>query len=605
MRLSSAHQPSPEPAEFDEFYLAVRRRLLLQCLALTGDLIASRSAVRDAFVAARHHWRKVSRLEDPEEWVRPRAWSVAQRRSAARIRHRERGLTDQQAAVLDALAKLPDPQRKTILLVHLAALSLSGIGRELGQTQVTVEGHIQQATTALALALDCDSALIRGQLESLAPLVTSPGLPRVTAIRRSGARRQRWHMVGGSVLAVALATGAGWFVTSTSANDPAPRALTHPVTRAMLLDSAQLAPIAPRRTWTVTETGDNTTGTGINTICQRSRFADDRGLGTWVRKLQASGKPQRQLVQTVEISTSPGAARTAYQTTLGWYAGCSQARVQLVRAYTVGNLGDQAQALRLNLPGKQRRSYVVAIARSGSLTTSTVLRTNGARADDVAPVLAAASTGMRNLCRSSAITTCRAGVAVATPVLPPPSGEVKGMLATADLPPVSTIDKPWIGTDPVPGGTNLAATTCDAADFLRGGATAATSRTFLIPQAKLPERFGLTETYGQFQGRAPAKAFIRTIRHRMSTCEKRQLGSHLSHHVDQLRGLHGSTYSMWRLTTEINAKKAVVSYWMGVARVGHFVAQVNFAPSGADDIDARSFRDLIARARDRLLELRS
>ena len=52
--------------------------LLVQTYALTGDLPASRSAVRDAFVAAWHHWRKVSRLEDPESWVRPHAWQHAQ-----------------------------------------------------------------------------------------------------------------------------------------------------------------------------------------------------------------------------------------------------------------------------------------------------------------------------------------------------------------------------------------------------------------------------------------------------------------------------------------------------------------------------------------------
>ena len=54
--------------EFDEFYKSIRSSLLQQTFALTGDLSASRSAVRDAYVAAWHHWRKVSRLEDREAW---------------------------------------------------------------------------------------------------------------------------------------------------------------------------------------------------------------------------------------------------------------------------------------------------------------------------------------------------------------------------------------------------------------------------------------------------------------------------------------------------------------------------------------------------------
>src|SRR6188472_1539273 len=89
--------------DFDEFYLASRRRLVLETYALTGDLRAARSAVRDAFEAAAHHWRKVSRFSDPEEWVRPRAWSMAQRRHVARLWHREKGLSAEQKGVLDAL----------------------------------------------------------------------------------------------------------------------------------------------------------------------------------------------------------------------------------------------------------------------------------------------------------------------------------------------------------------------------------------------------------------------------------------------------------------------------------------------------------------------
>ena len=72
------------PDEFDAFYKGARSRLLLQTYALTGDLPASRSAVRDSFVGAWHHWRKVSRLPDPETWVRPHAWSHALRRHTGR-----------------------------------------------------------------------------------------------------------------------------------------------------------------------------------------------------------------------------------------------------------------------------------------------------------------------------------------------------------------------------------------------------------------------------------------------------------------------------------------------------------------------------------------
>ena len=78
-----------DPDEFDAFYKDARGRLLLQTYALTGDVKAARSAVRDSFVVAWHHWRKVSRLPDPEGYVRPYAWTHAQRRHPARIWHRD------------------------------------------------------------------------------------------------------------------------------------------------------------------------------------------------------------------------------------------------------------------------------------------------------------------------------------------------------------------------------------------------------------------------------------------------------------------------------------------------------------------------------------
>src|SRR6187200_1763567 len=132
--------------DFDEFYLTSRRRLVLETYALTGDLSASRSAVRDAFEAAFHHWRKVSRLPDPEEWVRPRAWAMAQRRHVARLWHREKGLTAEQKNVLAALHHLPDQQRKVLLLTHVAGFTTPDIGRELGEGAARIEHQLRAAT---------------------------------------------------------------------------------------------------------------------------------------------------------------------------------------------------------------------------------------------------------------------------------------------------------------------------------------------------------------------------------------------------------------------------------------------------------------------------
>src|SRR3954453_20344996 len=102
----------PTAEEFDEFYLNTRRRLVLQTFAVTGDLGASRTAVRDAFVAARHHWTKVGRLPDPEGATRARAWAIAQRRHRPRPWRRQKSLSEDQASLFETLHKHSGPQRK-------------------------------------------------------------------------------------------------------------------------------------------------------------------------------------------------------------------------------------------------------------------------------------------------------------------------------------------------------------------------------------------------------------------------------------------------------------------------------------------------------------
>ena len=109
---------------FDSFYQSTRRAVLHQAFALTGDLAAAQSSVKDAYISAWHHWRKVAPLEDRESWVRVRAWQLAQRRHAGRIWHRNKGITEEHRRVLDGLAKLTGGQRRTLVLVELAGCSV-------------------------------------------------------------------------------------------------------------------------------------------------------------------------------------------------------------------------------------------------------------------------------------------------------------------------------------------------------------------------------------------------------------------------------------------------------------------------------------------------
>ena len=176
------------------------------------------------------------------------------------------------------------------------------------------------------------------------------------------------------------------------------------------------------------------------------------------------------------------------------------------------------------------------------------------------------------------------------------------MLAVADLPPIGTITKPWVGTKAGPAGKNPAATTCDRADFKAAGSRRSLSRTFLIPGAHMPDRFGLSETWGRFTSSRQAKAFVQQVRKRMDACEDKDLGAKISQRNEKGNGPSGSVWAMWRLESEISDKQKI-GYWMGIARYGPHVAQVGFVPGDRSDVSPAAFRALVVRARDRLFEL--
>lgn len=600
----------PTAEEFDEFYVSTRRELVLQTFALTGDLVASRSAVRDAYVAARHHWDKIGRTADPLNWVRPRAWSRAQRRHTARPWHRERHIDAEQTATLEALHRLKDAQRRSLVLSILTDLPIEAIAREVGLPLPNVQDHLSAAVEITTEALGCSADEIADRLEALGPAADSVKLPRPTIVRRNGLRRRRNFAVTGSVLISGLMIVAGSFVVTTPAQkaDAAAQrqsAQLVSATKKQLLATGQITPLAPKQAWAMTSTTTNVEGNGLNSTCQKRRFADDNGAGTWVRKFRTANGLRRVLVQTIEISRSEADARNAYLTTLGWYAGCStETPVRLVDAFQVTGVGDEAEVLRLQLPGTTKRSYVVGIARTGSLTTSTLLETNTKDPIPASLVAATLSTSVRNLCTSRVAGAC-IGDVVTTGTRPPASGETPGMLAATDLPAIAKIYQPWSGTKATTAGTNRAATTCDLSNFVKAGATNPISRDYLIPEAiNLPRRFGITETIGRFKNAKAADKFVNGVTKRMSTCEDRELGSTITTAVVQKGTATKPSYAFYRLVNQYNQDRDEATYWMGVTRVGPYVAQVLLTPVRSFDVSSKTFSRLVMRARDRLFEVR-
>jgi DNA-directed RNA polymerase specialized sigma24 family protein len=604
--------------QFDSFYLKTRRALVHQTFALTGDITAAQRAVRDAYVAAWHHWRKVKALEDPREWVRPRAWAQAQRRHSARLWQRTRDLSAEDRAVLDALHKLPVAERRALLMVHLAGASPQVAARELNVTQQTLEAQVRSATTKLAVELGTDAASVREPLASLDEAASHVSLPRAGAIRREGRNRRRTHTVVGAAAVTFLAVATGAFAHEPTDERPAagsvagspadgprtqrglPEESSTLPSAADLLEPRDLSGLERGTRWQEVQTHDNTAGKGINYVCQQERFADPEGLATLVRVMKPAGKSDVQsVVQTVEISENADAAAATYSTVLSWFATCQGGAVHLRQTYDVADVADHATILELESWARPRNYYTVAVAEVGQVVTTSVVRTvNGTppRATAVAQTLATAT---ESICKRAGNDDCT-GSPDLQATAPAPSGEETGMLATVDMPPLTGVMKPWVGTTPAATTKNLAATSCDHADFRKEGAVRNRTRTFLVPEARLPARFGLTETYGTFKSSRAAADFLTTIRKRFRVCEDRDLATKVvSVHTIRSSGLDGST---WRLNTELSQSSKVV-FDVGFVRRGSTVAQVSFVPTGDVDLATGAFGNLVVRAGQRLAEL--
>jgi hypothetical protein len=351
-----------------------------------------------------------------------------------------------------------------------------------------------------------------------------------------------------------------------------------------------------RRGWRVGRTDDNTSGSGTTSVCQRSRFADPDGLAALVRTFRAPGR-DGSVVQSVEVSRSARQAARAYRTVQQWYAGCRVARFQLLDAYSLDGIGDAASVLTARIWTAPVTTVSVSVARTRSVTTSIVSTTRGARTPGADRLTRSLATAVTRLCARSGAPACVRRV-TREKVPPPASGGERGILAVADLPPVGRVDRPWVGTRTVRFRGDRPTTSCERAEFFASGATRARTRTYLIPTAALPVRFGLTTTYATFRADKGAVRFLAGVRGSVAGCEERDLATQVSAE----RRPRGADASAWDLTTEVSPDREV-RFRLGFVRVGRHVAQLTFTPADADDMSQAAFDALLLRAGDRLREL--
>ncbi|MDN4162394.1 hypothetical protein [Nocardioides abyssi] len=612
--------PPADPADpveaFDELYQRTRDRLLLQTWALTGDLTAARSAVRHAYVVAWHHWRKVSRRDDPEAWLRPHAWAYAQRRHTARLGHRDKDLDPDVKATLDALADLPVGQRRMLLLSLLAPGPSDDMAREVGLPREEAERELHAAAVGFSALRDVPTTDIAAQLDPLAAAVADVRWPRPSILRRSGSGRRRAHTLAGVLATVGALVVSGVVVGDDGVRTSLDRAVTGPRASApaapggeeaqpplvadALLTGEQVQSRVRGTGWSELRTDGNTEGDGIVLPCQADRYADPRGTGALLRVFAAADRgtgPRRTAWQLAEVSRNERAARRTFRRTVQWYAACSEPRVQLLSTRTVGAVGDQAMLFTLRSWSRPVRTTVVGVGRTGLLTTTTVLRVGNDDRPDISGGTDLLADAVREMCAMPDGGSCvgRPDPQLARAV---PIGEVPSLLSEIDLPPVQRVAAPWTGSPTVRADTNPAATPCDRTSFTGGQVSNNVTRTFVVLDAGLPAEFGLSETAGSL-GPRKARAFVDGVRRRVARCAEDDL-------TTEVRRLETSDtkkedLTVWVVTTEVS-EDTTVRYLMAVLRSGTSVAQVGFVPAGRRTMADEAFVGLARRALERLHE---
>jgi len=239
-------------------------------------------------------------------------------------------------------------------------------------------------------------------------------------------------------------------------------------------------------------------------------------------------------------------------------------------------------------------TIVVGAARTGRITTLTLTRTSGSGPADLSANLQLLVAAVDDVCPTTLGGRCSA-VPEARTVPAPRAGRLPMMLSEFDLPPVSGLTKPWVGTTPKQALRNVAATGCDRSSFHGGAWKHAATRSFLVPGGHMSAAFGITETVGRLPADR-AKAFVEGVRSKLASCPDRELGTKV------FRLTRGSSMTAWRVRTQVSDKQTV-TFFMGIVRSGGAVAQVGFVPDARHTMTTEQFVALVRRAGQRLAAL--
>lgn len=135
--------------DFGAHFEANYRRLVAQLYAITLDPAEAHDVVQDAYSRAWRSWSTVGSTPDPDAWVRRVAVRTTIRSWRRVLRRRPRpvaaGIDARTAALLGALGRLPAPERRCVVLHHMAGVSLPEIAAVESASVGTVTARLRRA----------------------------------------------------------------------------------------------------------------------------------------------------------------------------------------------------------------------------------------------------------------------------------------------------------------------------------------------------------------------------------------------------------------------------------------------------------------------------
>ncbi|GAA4471480.1 sigma-70 family RNA polymerase sigma factor [Phytohabitans houttuyneae] len=152
---------------FEDFYLGTRHRVVTFLYAMGGDRAEAQDAAQEAFLRAWQRWSTVARYDDPEAWVRTvgyrlcvNRWRKVRNRMVAYQRHGPQPPapppSEDTVALVDALRRLPEPERLAIALHHLLDLPVAEVAAQTGAPVNTVKSRLARGRRTLATLLGRD-----------------------------------------------------------------------------------------------------------------------------------------------------------------------------------------------------------------------------------------------------------------------------------------------------------------------------------------------------------------------------------------------------------------------------------------------------------------